>query len=197
MKILIIDTADVADGYFNIPLTQAVSQFTDCTTVNYQTIDSDKPIIGHYDGVVVSGVPLHYSFESIKARERHLKWIRDTTLPVLGICFGHQVMGELFGAQVIENLEAEDELCQLHIVADDPLIQNLGPDPIIKANHRGSINVPDEFRLLASSAKCQNHIMRHATRHLYGCQFHPELSDHGKIILKNFVGIVAATGHST
>lgn len=190
MRLLIIDNAAPEDAYFNQPLTNAVAHLTNCDTINY--LDVDTISISNYSGIIMSGAPLHYSFESIVGRDKKLAWIHDIPLPVLGICFGHQIIGNLFGTEVFEEVEAEDGFHPITVVKSDPLLRGLEPTFTARTLHRGSIAVPFGFTLLASSAQCKNQVMKHDSKTMYGCQFHPELSDDGKTLLSNFVAIVAA-----
>lgn len=192
MSVLIIDNANPEDSYFNQPLIQAIQYIEPCITINYRDINYPNSIDGCH-AIILSGVPLHYSFESIVGRDKKLTWIHDTHLPVLGICLGHQIIGNLFGTEVIEDKEAEDGVYPIHVIKSDPLLRGLEPSFTARILHRGSIALPKDFTLLGSSAKCQNHIMKHNTKTIYGCQFHPELSPDGRLLLKNFLALAATS----
>ncbi len=155
--------------------------------VSEATIHSDE-----FSGVILSGVPTNYSFDTIDKRAQHFGWLRLASLPVLGICLGHQSMGRVFGALVLQHEEAEHELVDLKIASDrsDPIFDGIETELFeVMALHRGSITWPDEFKLLASSKKCKNQIMKHKTKPLYGFQFHPEQSSIGNLLLTNFAAI--------
>lgn len=189
--ILVIDTSDTEDKQFNEPLIELISRLADCTVVNHADIDPRGDFAKLYDGVIVSGVPLHYDFETLDDRLNRLEWIRTTDLPVAGICLGHQILGTLFGASLIRDKEAELGACALERAYDDGLFKNIPMNVEVETLHRGSITVPQDFTLLASSDKCVNVISRHKTKDIYGFQFHPERSPAGHTFLGNFIDIAA------
>jgi GMP synthase (glutamine-hydrolysing) len=189
MNLLIVDNAELEDKKYNEPLANAVSRLADFEIINYKKLPPEEIIASKYNGVILSGVPLYYSFESIKLRLPYINWIFNTRIPVLGICLGHESIGSLFGASVIHNQEAENGTCILRKVNDDQIFQNIPPEFNIVTQHRGSITLPKDFVLLASSKKCRNQIIKHNQRDIYGFQFHPELSVIGDILLNNFINI--------
>lgn len=77
-----------------------LSKITACEMKNYHAVSEATIHSDEFNGVVLSGVPVNYSFDTIDERAEHFKWLRTTSLPVLGICLGHQSMGEVFGASV-------------------------------------------------------------------------------------------------
>jgi GMP synthase (glutamine-hydrolysing) len=186
MKILIVNNAEPADSEFNKPLIEYVSRLSPCDVVNYRNVEIDNGI----DGVILSGVPLHYDFNSVEQRQPYMQWIHGTDIPVLGICLGHQSIGKLFGATIVENKEAENGIRTMHITKDDPILRALPKNFQATTLHRASISLPDAFVLLANSGGCANEIMRHTRKRIYGLQFHPELSSSTEAILKNFIDIV-------
>jgi GMP synthase (glutamine-hydrolysing) len=189
MKLLIVDNAEIVDNKYNEPLVNAVSRLADHEIINYKKLPPEEIIASKYNGIILSGVPLHYSFESINLRLPYIDWILNTRIPILGICLGHESIGSLFGASVIHNQEAESGTCILRMVNDDSIFQDIPPEFNIVTHHRGSITLPKDFVLLASSKKCKNQIIKHSQRDIYGFQFHPELSAFGDILLNNFINI--------
>jgi GMP synthase (glutamine-hydrolysing) len=187
MKLLLIDNTEISDKQYNAPLEAAISSLTDFETLNYKNIPNISDLVSSYCGVVLSGVPLHYSFDCIEQRLPLVEQILNAGLPVLGICLGHESIGRLYGASVIHDQETENGACALTIIQDDPIFQGMNLNFSVETHHRGSITVPSDFMLLASSIKCKNQIMKHREKPIYGFQFHPEFSDTGQIILGNFV----------
>jgi GMP synthase (glutamine-hydrolysing) len=186
MKLLIVDNTD-GDGDFNEPLIKVISGLAEYEVVNYSTVRSDERSLGSYNAVVLSGVPLYYPFNSLDKRLKYFEWLRTTNVPIIGICLGHQILGTLFGARLLRNKEAESGVVTLHIVNQDSLFKNMPSNFQIETLHRGSITLPSEFTLLASSDKCVNVISRHSQKKLYGFQFHPERSLAGEVFFSNFL----------
>jgi len=114
----------------------------------------------------------------------------NLTLPILGICFGHQVIGMLYGEQVTIGKEDRD-LRQLEILQDNSLFDGLSGDDAFQEDHIEEVALPEHFIHLASSSHCFNEAMMHRERPVYGVQFHPESSgDAGRQLLKNFLSLV-------
>lgn len=122
--------------------------------------------------------------------------------PILGVCLGHQAIGEAFGGK-LENLTDvyHGVATSCHIVSDNPLFQGLEQDFIIGRYHSWVVSreqFPDCLEITAesdegiqSSGKGQIMALRHREYDIYGIQFHPEsvLTPNGKIIIKNFIDL--------
>jgi GMP synthase (glutamine-hydrolysing) len=116
--------------------------------------------------------------------------LRTLTVPILGICFGHQVLGLLHGAKVALGKE-DREMRALNICSEDPLFNNITSSDQFQQDHTEEVSLPSRFIHLASSSHCLNEAMRHPALPVYGVQFHPESSGKsGERLLENFVSIV-------
>ncbi len=115
--------------------------------------------------------------------------LRALPLPVLGICFGHQVIGMLHGAEVSTGKEDRD-LRRMEILQREPLFAGLSDEAEFQEDHTEEITLPDGFIHLATSPHCFNEAMAHPELPVYGVQFHPESSGSvGKALLANFLSI--------
>ena len=122
--------------------------------------------------------------------------VRETALPFLGICFGHQLMGAAYGSQVVDLGHNIREFKEVKLLGKDPLFDGLPGSIRVSESHRQALTrVPEGFRRLAESATSQVEAMCHQKRPTYGVQFHPERSDekhpHGRIIIQNFLRLAA------
>lgn len=149
-----------------------------------------------YDGVVLSGAPDMMSEERVQVKFRaEVEAMVDSKVPILGVCFGHQMMAHAFGAEVVKDDRHVLEMVRTTVVADDPLFAGL-PKAMMLLESRYEIvkSVPTGFRLLASSATSKIATMKHSTRPLYGVQFHPERytkeNPDGDAIVGNFVRLL-------
>lgn len=139
--------------------------------------------------IVLSGNPALFrdtGTELVSDYER----LRAAELPILGICFGHQVIGLLHGADV--SIGAEDrDLRPLELLAPHPLFEGMPPQPAFKEDHTEEISLPAGFVHLARSALCENEAMAHATKPIYSVQCHPEVSgDNGSRFFGNFLALL-------
>ena len=116
--------------------------------------------------------------------------LRDLAVPILGICFGHQVIGMLYGEEV--TIGKEDRgLRQLEILQQSRLFEGLSGDHVFQEDHTEEVALPENFMHLASSSHCFNEAMKHCELPMYGVQFHPESSaDAGERLLRNFLALV-------
>jgi GMP synthase (glutamine-hydrolysing) len=122
--------------------------------------------------------------------------VRETDLPFLGICFGHQLIGAAYGSQVVDLGHNIREFKEVKLLGKDPLFDGLPGSIRVSESHRQALTrVPEGFRHLAESATSQVEAICHQKRPICGVQFHPERSDekhpHGRMILQNFLKLVA------
>jgi len=119
----------------------------------------------------------------------NLEFVKKAKIPVLGICFGHQVIGMLYGAKAHIG-EMIDKNEQVRVLEENGLFAGIAKEAVFREEHREFIDLPQGFELLAKSQTCANEAMRHKTKKLYGTQFHPEASgESGKKVLKNFLNM--------
>lgn len=115
--------------------------------------------------------------------------------PVLGICYGHQLIARHLGGSVEKGERGEYGMARLHLLQDDPLWRGV-QDSQIWMSHRDTVAaVPSGFQVTASSGVAGVTAMSNAERRLFGLQFHPEVvhTEGGQRILENFVfGICGA-----
>ena len=116
-------------------------------------------------------------------------------IPILGVCLGHQAIGEVFQAKVVlaDHL-VHGKQCDVHIANGSEIF--LGLAPIIKAARYHSLivakeNLPDELLVIAESADGEIMGLKHRDCNVFGVQFHPEsiMTPDGIKILENFLRI--------
>ncbi len=148
------------------------------------TTDTDLDI---YSGIIISGSPILVTEDGMDEHLEKFKFLQDYNRPVLGICFGHQVLSLLHGAAgSIGDAVKRDE--SIEIVEPSTLFSGIDDKTHFSQNHCEYMSVPNDFILLAKSDSCQNEAMSHKARPLFGVQFHPEVSGvAGQTLLRNFV----------
>jgi len=165
-------------------------------------------------GAVIDGAlesPLD-DFEWIRGLERFIREYVETGLPLLGICFGHEVMASALGG-VLErkgpDLTVEERV--MAVPEEDGLFRGLGGRTRQVVSHSVQVvKAPAGFLVSARTPDCPVQAMRHGLKPVYGVQFHPEmdrgikipdpswnpLSDiqldghDGPVVMKNFLKIV-------
>ena len=122
-----------------------------------------------------------------------------STKPILGVCLGHQAIGEVFGARLL-NLDdvVHGVATPCRIVASDPIFDGLQNNITVGRYHSWVVSSEDfpsclEITAVSEDGPLTEHIMalRHRKYEVHGIQFHPEsvLTPEGKTIIKNFLDI--------
>lgn len=114
-----------------------------------------------------------------------------STIPMLGICLGHQAIGEVFGAEIVAAKEKRHgETSTIRITQPLGLFKDLGDEICVGRYHSLIIEQPnDVLKITALSEAGEIMAIQHKHYPVYGVQFHPEsiLTPCGKQILKNFM----------
>ncbi len=130
----------------------------------------------------------------------------ESGVPVLGLCYGLQLLAHSLGGQVAPASEREYGRAQVHITgtragAESPLFADLPPALTVWMSHGDRVErLPDGFLSVANSSNSPLAAIADEGRRLYGLQFHPEVvhTEHGRDILANFVkGICGCRGDWT
>jgi anthranilate synthase/aminodeoxychorismate synthase-like glutamine amidotransferase len=116
------------------------------------------------------------------------------TIPTLGVCLGHQAIGEAFGGRVVRAARVMHGKMS-RIVHDGTGLFDGLPSPLEVMRYHSLIversSLPDSLEILATSTDDETEIqaVRHVRHPVWGVQFHPEsvLTQHGKQLLKNFL----------
>ena len=118
--------------------------------------------------------------------------VRNARFPILGICYGHQIIGSAFGTLMRDLGQMLRGYEKVSVVQKHPLFDGLPSDLMVAESHRQELtNVPDEFQHLAQSTTSKVEAMVHKSKPIYGVQFHPERSNddhpHGRMIIQNLL----------
>jgi len=180
-KLLIIDF-----GSSKIPqIEEMVYEFADYITMPFDEIN--ETTTSAFDGVILSGAPVLITEQNMTPYLERLNWIKTTEKPVLGICFGHQILGLLYNAYPARMKDCRT-MNEIEQFGECPILNRLPQVFEMQEDHCESISIPEEFELVANSDECINEVMQHESKSLFGVQFHPEVSgNYGAILMENFV----------
>jgi GMP synthase (glutamine-hydrolysing) len=144
-------------------------------------------------GIILSGGP-NSVYDADAPRPDPAIWRGD--IPVLGICYGAQLMAHELGGDVLPTSKREYGPATVTITADDGLFTGLDRDQPVWMSHGDTITrLPSGFRPTAETDSSPFAGLVDPDRHLYGIQFHPEVvhTPGGRDVLRNFVlGIAGA-----
>ena len=163
--------------------------------VRNNQIDRDAIDSGGYDAIVISPGPGNPS----EAGETKAI-IRDyaAKLPILGVCLGHQAIGEVYGASVIRAPKPMHGKTSQITHNGEGLFQGL-PNPMVATRYHSLIveegTIPEELEITARSEDGLVMAMKHRSYNLHGVQFHPEsiYTTDGKDLIRNFIEITKAS----
>lgn len=146
------------------------------------------------EGIVISGSFDMISEQNMDYIERY-SFLREADVPILGICFGHQLLGVLHGADIGKSkpdsswIQGNREIW----LENSRLFTDVKPVSMFQQFHQEEISLPENFVLLGSSDETRVEAMCHQEKPIYGVQFHPEISgDVGTQIFDNFVNNICA-----
>lgn len=135
------------------------------------------------DGLILSGGP------TIERAGSCSLYVKELDMPILGICLGHQVMAQAYGAPVGKGTYGGYAAVEIEIIEEDDILKGIGRRTTVWASHADEVcALPSDFIKLARSKICEVEAMKHRTKPLYGVQFHPEVShtERGNDMLRNF-----------
>jgi GMP synthase (glutamine-hydrolysing) len=151
-------------------------------TITAEEIRRRRPI-----GVILSGGPASVYADDAYAMDPE---ILDLGVPVLGICYGHQVIAGLLGGEVARTGDGEYGNAELTSRGPSVLLQGLPATQQVWMSHGDQVvSAPEGFATVASSPGSAVAAMEMPERAIYGVQFHPEVAHtpRGPEILKRFL----------
>jgi GMP synthase-like glutamine amidotransferase len=158
---------------------------------DYSTISSSEDF-KLFDVFILSGSQRKLAEAGIfEAYTNEVEFLRRTEKPILGICFGHQLIAMGYGERVVTMEKKLEGYYMVRKLQEDELFENLAEKFLVMESHEEMITeVPYDFMKLADSPNCPIEVIKHQRFPQYGVQFHPERFDDkhpvGAAILENF-----------
>ena len=156
--------------------------------ISHKKIKSSQ-IKSNVKGIILSGGPLNvYQLNNNLFDNKILK----LGIPILGICFGHQILSKFNGGKVKQSKHREFGLANIHKRNNSLLIKNFFNKKSKKVwmSHADQVTkLPKNFRVVASSENSKFAIVESKIKNFFGVQFHPEVThtENGKKIISNFI----------
>lgn len=125
-------------------------------------------------GIILGGslASVNDSYAWIDDELKFIERIINQKIPILGICFGHQMLGKLFGV-VVERKTLKSGLIDLNLTKEDTLFKGITNFRMPVSHNEHVSELPKGFELLATSDYCKIQGMKLKNENIYGIQFHP------------------------
>jgi len=155
----------------------------------FNTIPFDKVILSElykYSKIILSGRTKNIALTNAV----NSKIIRHAVLekiPLLGICYGAEIIALTLGGTIKKMDKLFNGIQEIEVIKPNPICENK-----IKVfeSHSYFVSKLDTcFEQIAKSDYCQYEIFQYTNHKIFGTQFHPEMSDDGKILLEKFIAI--------
>lgn len=158
-------------------------------SVVVQPEDFDAGLAARGAGLILSGGPQSVTDGHVAMMRPRLEGYGK---PMLGICFGHQLLAKLFGGELAHGRDRQYGPTPIQCEAGARLFSGLPAEQSVWMSHGDHVaKVPPGFRVAATSDSCAVAAYEAEGRAIFGLQFHPEVvhTPHGSAMLKNFLSL--------
>lgn len=188
-KILVLDFG----GQYNQLIARRVRELNVYSEIKaYNNTTIDEIVSNNYKGIIFTGGPYSVYEENSPSID---KKIFDLGIPILGICYGAQLIAHLLGGKVISATDkSEYGNTNIHY-EDNVLFDNMPKDNVCFMSHTDYvIDLPEGFEMSAYTNNCPNAGFYNKNKNIYAVQFHPEVTHtiNGNEIFKNFLFKICA-----
>ena len=181
--ILILDFG----GQYNQLIARRVRECNVYSEVVPYNISLEKIKEKNPKGIIFTGGPASvYGEDSPKCADG----IFELGIPVLGICYGMQLMAHTLGGNVARAATREYGETLVNLDTTSKLFEGFENTNIFLMSHNDYVEyVPEGFKTISFTAVCPNAAMENAEKNLYGIQFHPEVNNsvNGTQVIRNFL----------
>lgn len=182
-RILILDF----HGQYNQLIARRVRECNVYSEVVPYDISIDKIREKNPKGIIFTGGPSSVYGEDTPTRSKE---IFELGIPILGICYGMQLMAHVLGGNVAKAETREYGKTSVSIKPESILFQKIPTSNVCLMSHTDFVSqVPEGFEIIAQTESCPVAGMENAAKKLYGLQFHPEVNhtNLGTQMIHNFV----------
>ncbi|MBU1626764.1 glutamine-hydrolyzing GMP synthase [bacterium] len=150
-------------------------------------VDLSKLIEAKPNGIILSGGPSSTYQDNAPKSDRR---IFELGIPVLGICYGLQLLADFFEGTIKRSDKREYGKAILELVGSECLFKDIPKETAVWMSHGDCIlKIPENFKVIGKTSNSNFAAIKHAVKDIYGIQFHPEVThtDKGMKILQNFI----------
>ncbi len=190
-QILVLDFG----GQYNLLIARRVRELNVYCEIKPYTMRAEEIKARCPKGIILTGGPASVFEENAPKCDPEI-W--NLGIPVLGICYGQQLMCQTLGGEVARADMREYGKTELLVEKEGMLLRDVPKSSTCWMSHTNFVSqVPEGFCITATTAHCPAAAVENPARGLYGVQLHPEVNhtEHGMQILKNFVyGVCGCSG---
>ncbi|MET3700139.1 GMP synthase (glutamine-hydrolyzing) [Bacillus oleivorans] len=182
-KIVVLDFG----SQYNQLITRRIREFGVYSELHPHTLSAEEIKEMNPKGIIFSGGPNSVYGENAFTCDEN---IFNLGVPILGICYGMQLITHLFGGKVEKAQHREYGKSTLYVKEDSPLFTKLPKEQTVWMSHGDLVvQTPEGFRVDGTNPSCPIAAMSNPEKDIYAVQFHPEVrhSEYGNDLLKNFV----------
>ena len=153
--------------------------------ISFKEIETFSP-----DAVVLSGGPSSV----LEGGPKSSKKVLELNVPILGICYGLQLMMNFLGGKVEKGEKREFGFAKLKLDKDCKIFNNVTDENDVWMSHGDKVTkIPENFIKIAHTNNTEFAAIKHKKRDLFGVQFHPEVvhTEYGDQIIRNFLFKIA------
>lgn len=183
-KILVLDFG----GQYNQLIARRVRSLSVYSEIkNYNKITAEEIKENGYKGIIFTGGPNSvYNPDS----PHFSKDILSLGIPILGICYGHQLLAYLAGGTIASSDNNSEYGKTILFIKESTLLKGIKEESVCWMSHTDYVKeLPEGFKITAYTNNCSCAAMEDVSRNLYGVQFHPEVThtEYGQQVLHNFI----------
>ena len=185
MKIAIIDFRSLFTNRIGEALERVGAEYA------YFPHDTKSDALEEYDGMIFTG-SYDTVFEGGKQADGSLFTCGK---PILGICYGHQLVHYMLKGEVVRSKTPEDEPVRID-TKESPLFEGLPASHIVSMHHNDEVvRLAEGFEKIAESERCFYAASQNIEKKIYTVQFHPEDkgNEYGDEIFRNYLRIIEKT----
>lgn len=145
-------------------------------------------------GIILSGGHTIFVEGNDAALAKEVQLIETAEVPVLGICYGFELLAHMLGAKLVEMPQVSKGVLEIEVKRENVLFGDLSRVDVFE-NHRFVVVAPVPAMTVLASSKDGVEAFQYGDRQVYGVQFHPEMfveKTHGQKILDNFLSVCEA-----
>jgi GMP synthase (glutamine-hydrolysing) len=151
-------------------------------------IDTHLDFLENFDNVILSGRQRNSTIIN-KVNSRIVKGALVLNKPLLGICYGAQILALTLGC-TLKRMGKVRDLINIKVVQQDPIIKGYDEMEMYESHNFCISVLSPDFKLLGKSISCTNELFCLKNKPIYGTQFHPEKSGKpGRDLIENFLKI--------